>query len=136
MEKVRVSGAWYGPVSQWAAPVLTGFVMGCGIGTLVASGLGLGGFWVAFAVGLFVGVSLAVLASRFTIALFCAGCGTMAAVAALGATIRASQGWLAPGGYVDYPVIYVIVGAVLFVAAMIAQVALEPDEPQTGKQDF
>jgi hypothetical protein len=120
--------------------VLTGFVAGCGIGTLVASGLNLGGFWVAFAVGLFVGVSLAVLASRFTIALFCAGCGTMVAVAALGAAVRASKGWLAPGGYVDYPVIYVIVGAVLFVAAMIAQVALEPEElpkeAKMGKQDI
>ncbi len=131
---ILVAMVW--PVSRYAAPVLTGLVTGCGVGTLVASGLELGGFWVAFAVGLFVGVSLAVLAPRFTIALLCAACGTMAAVAALGAAVRASQGWLSPGGYVDYPVIYVIVGAVLFVAAMIAQVALEPDDRDAEKQDF
>ncbi|MFC1611251.1 hypothetical protein ACFL6C_09840 [Myxococcota bacterium] len=121
------------PVSSYAAPVVIGFILGCGFGTLVANGLGLGGFWLAFAVGLFAGVSLTVLATRFTIALFCAACGTMAVVASLGAAVRASGGWLAPGGYVDFPVIYVILGAVLFVAAMIAQVALEPELPQTGE---
>jgi hypothetical protein len=59
----------------------------------------------------------------------------MAVVAALGVAVRTPEGWLMPGGHVDYPVIYVIVGADLFAAAMIPQVALEPEELPTIKQD-
>jgi hypothetical protein len=127
---------WAWPVSRWAAPTLTGFVLGCGIGPGLANGLGVGGFWATFAVGLLVGVCLAVLASGFVVALFCAACGTMSAVATLGATVRAPEGWLTPGGRVDTPVIDVVLETVLFVAAMIAQVALAPEELTTIKRDF
>jgi hypothetical protein len=121
---------------RFAAPVLMGLASGGSLGTLFADGLEITNFWVAFAVGAVVGVVLAVVASRFTIALFCAACGTLSVIAALGAVAGAASGWLAPGGYVDYPVIYVVVGAVLFVAAIIAQVALEPDTPLAGRQDY
>ncbi len=124
---IAVGVVW--PITQYLGPVLIGVVSGAGVGTLVANGLGLVDFWLGFAGGFFVGVTLAVLAARFTVSLFCAAIGTLAIISGIGAVVRATDGVFAPGAYVDYPVVYVIVGAFFFVGAMIAQVALEPEAP-------
>lgn len=123
------------PISKWSAPVVIGAATGSAIGTLVANGFELGGFWLAFAVGLFGGVSLTVLAPRFAIALFTAAWGTLGLVATLGAVVRAQEGWLSPGGYLHYSTVYVIAGPIIFVVAMIVQVALEP-EPLLGQEGY
>jgi hypothetical protein len=109
------------------APLVIGFVAGCGVGTLVVNGFEIDVFWVGFAGGLVAGATLAVMASRFITALFCAGAASLAIISVLGAVARASSGWLSPGAYRQNPVVFVILGAVLFVASMITQVALEPE---------
>ena len=115
------------------APLVIGFVVACGVGTLVVNGFEIQMFWVAFAGGLALGATLAVLASRFITALFCAGMASLTIIATLGAIVRAGAGWLSPGGYRQFPVVFVIVGAVLFVASMITQVALEPEPTADGR---
>ncbi len=120
------------PFSKFGPPLAAGLLAGCGVGTIAANVLDVGPFWMAFAIGLFGGVVMAVIAPRFTTVLFCATCGAAGAIASVGAALRTSKGWLAPGAYVDYPVVYVIAGATLFITAMIVQVALEPDA-QAGR---
>jgi hypothetical protein len=115
------------------APLVIGFVAGCGAGSLIVRGFDVNMFWVAFAGGLVLGVTLAVLASRFTTALFCATAASLTLIAALGAVVRAGDGWLAPGAYREYPVVFVIAGAMLFVGSMITQVALEPEPMADGR---
>jgi hypothetical protein len=128
---VAAGAIW--PATAAAAPALSGVLLGSLVGTLVANGLQLANFWFGFAAGFFLGATLAVVANRFATVLLCSTCATLAIVATLGAAVRGASGFLAPGGYVDYPVIYVIVGAVLFVLAMIAQVALEPESSPYGQ---
>lgn len=130
---VAIGAVW--AITRFVTPVLMGVVVGSLVGTLVANGLELANFWFGFAAGFFLGLTLAVVASRFATVLLCSICATLAIVATLGAAVRLKTGFLSPGGYVDYPVIYVIVGAVLFVVAMIAQVALEPDTPMPGSKE-
>ncbi len=125
MVLLGVALAW--PASRYAAPLVVGFVAACTLGTFVAAGLDLGGFWIAFPFGLFGGVLFAVLAPRFSVAVLCAAVGSVGVVAALGAVVRAKEGLLSPGAYARDPVIFVIAGALLFVVGLVAQVALEPD---------
>ena len=119
-------------IAPLIAPLTIGWVAACAVGTLVVKGFAVHTFWLAFAAGLVAGVTLAVLAPRFTTALFSAASAALAIISSLGVAVAAPNGWLAPGGYRDYPVLFVIAGAVLFVASMITQVAIEPESALDG----
>lgn len=123
------------PVRRYAAPFVVGITAACSVGTMVVRGFELDAFWVGFSAGLFIGVALAVLASRFAIAVFTSACGTLGVVATLGAVVRASEGWLSPGGYWYSPMVYVVAGPITFVVALVVQVSLEPDAPPDGIED-
>ncbi|MBI5508277.1 MAG: hypothetical protein HY903_05945 [Deltaproteobacteria bacterium] len=111
-------------------PLVIGFVAGCGVGVLLVKGFEIDMFWAGFAGGAGVGVALALVASRFITALFCAVSGAVVIVSGIGAVVRLPGGMLSVGAYERYPMMFLVTGAVLFIVSMVTQVALEPDLPE------
>jgi len=113
--------------------LVIGFCAGCGAGAVAVLGLQSTMFWIAFAGTAVAGTALALLLKRFVPALFSAAFGVAAVLSGLGAVVRAPEGFFSVGGYRQYPMVDVVIVAVLFVGAVIMQVVLEP-ESATGHE--
>ena len=120
------------PLSHHVLAFLIAFVGGCLMGSFLTWGLRAANFWMGFGIGVILGVALGYLAQRFSALVVFSGLGTAAALAALGSVVRSGEGPFAPGGYAVYPKAFMVVGVLLFLISVFAQVALDPQSKGEG----
>jgi len=101
-------------------------ISACAIAWFVVRALDLPAFAIAFSVGAVAGLGFAYLAPRFSAALLASAAGTMGTLCTLGTLVRLTNSPLAVDAYVKYPLTYTVVGIVMSMTALVAQLARDP----------
>jgi hypothetical protein len=101
-------------------------VCACFAALFVVRALELPAWAIAFAGGAVAGLVFAYLAPRFSAALLASIAGTFGALATLGALFRVPGSPFGVKAYVEYPMTYVVVGLVMALTALVAQLVRDP----------
>lgn len=101
-------------------------ISACGIAWFVVRALDLPAFTVAFGVGAVVGLGFAYLAPRFSAALLASVAGTIGVLCTLGTLVRWTNSPLAVDAVLKYPLTYTVVGLVMSMTALVAQLVRDP----------